>query len=112
MDQDTAINAAIYFGQRLARQAVRVSRLILFGSHARGQATADSDVDLLVVSEDFRGRDAFERAQLAGNAERETIRKFQVPLDVILMTPEEFENEGSLLAQAARGGKALMGGAA
>jgi len=30
----------------------KVLRVILYGSHARGEATSDSDVDLLVVVED------------------------------------------------------------
>ena len=34
---------------------VRVERVILFGSRARGEANEGSDVDLLVVSPDFGG---------------------------------------------------------
>jgi len=30
--------------------AVRPERIILFGSHARGEARADSDIDVLVVA--------------------------------------------------------------
>ena len=32
------------------KQEYRAERVILFGSHARGDATEDSDVDLLVVA--------------------------------------------------------------
>ena len=37
----------------LLRRKVRVSRVILFGSHARGRADEWSDVDLAVISPDF-----------------------------------------------------------
>jgi uncharacterized protein len=38
------------------RQAdVRVSRAILFGSHARGEADSDSDIDILVIAPEFDG---------------------------------------------------------
>ncbi len=32
---------------------IRVDRILLFGSYARGEATRDSDLDLIVVSPDF-----------------------------------------------------------
>jgi predicted nucleotidyltransferase len=35
----------------------RVAKLALFGSHARGEATADSDVDLLVVIDHLTSAD-------------------------------------------------------
>ncbi len=35
---------------------VHVDKVILFGSRARGEATDDSDIDLLIISSDF-GRD-------------------------------------------------------
>ncbi|MGD0999633.1 MAG: nucleotidyltransferase domain-containing protein [Candidatus Brocadiia bacterium] len=111
MDQNAAIEAVRFFGERLTQQAVRISQLILFGSHARGAASEESDVDVLVVSDDFRDKDIFERARLIAGPERATIRRYQVPLDVILMTPEEFNSGASLLAQAARTGMVLLAGA-
>jgi len=42
---DRAIHAMV---RRIVRQ-FRPERVILFGSHARGEAGPDSDVDLLVV---------------------------------------------------------------
>ena len=104
MDQDTALAAARFFRERLQEHGVQVSRLLLFGSHATGAAAEESDLDILIVSEDFRGLNIFERSELLGNAEVETIRRFRVPLDVIFMTSEEYESEASLLAQAARSG--------
>jgi predicted nucleotidyltransferase len=110
MDQSTAIEAVRFFGERLSQQAVRISQLILFGSHARGAGSEESDVDVLVVSEDFRGKNIFERARLIGDPEQATIHRFQVPLDIIMMTPEEFDSGASLLAQAARTGMVLLRG--
>src|SRR5437870_748093 len=45
----------------------RVARLVLFGSHARGDATEDSDVDILVVIEDLRSADAREIDGIVGD---------------------------------------------
>ena len=38
----------------MIRQAdIRVSRAILYGSHARGEAHPDSDIDILVIAPEF-----------------------------------------------------------
>lgn len=93
---------------RMARRIVerfRPHKVILFGSHARGEATPDSDVDLLVVMpvERSRLRTAVEiRKMLAGCG---------VPKDIVVMTPEEFEVRkkipGTLAYPAAREGVVL-----
>lgn len=60
-------------------------RVILFGSHARGSADSDSDVDLLVVmpvSESKRS------SQLEI---RRALREIRMPVDIIVTTPEDFE---------------------
>jgi predicted nucleotidyltransferase len=91
--------------RRLATAGVRVERLVLFGSRARGREDAESDIDLAVVSSDFRDKDIFERVELTRVAEMETVFKFHVPLDLILMTPEEFGSRTSPVAAVAREGK-------
>ena len=46
---------------RLLREGLGVCSVVLFGSYARGEWLRDSDVDLLVVAEGFRGRPFYER---------------------------------------------------
>ena len=81
------------------------AKIILFGSHARGSAGADSDVDLLVVMdvEGSKRRRAVEIDLVLSN------RTF--PLDLIVITPEEFETYrdivGHILYPAVREGKVL-----
>jgi predicted nucleotidyltransferase len=59
-------------------------RIILFGSHARGDAGPESDVDLLVVMP-YRGSRA--RAQ---TAIRLALGDFPVAKDIVVSSPEEF----------------------
>ena len=60
-------------------------RIILFGSHARGDAGPDSDVDLLIVM------------PLSGSRRKKAVEigvalhDIRLPKDVIVTTPEEFE---------------------
>ncbi|NOZ06142.1 MAG: nucleotidyltransferase domain-containing protein [Chloroflexi bacterium] len=44
-----------YAEYTLSRYGDQVEALVLFGSHARGEATPDSDIDLLVVLDGGRG---------------------------------------------------------
>ncbi|MDO8700310.1 MAG: nucleotidyltransferase domain-containing protein [Deltaproteobacteria bacterium] len=69
------------------KQDYRAERVILFGSHSRGDATEDSDVDLLVVAptkERF-----FERMASV----RRLIRDLRdgLPVSPIVLTPVELE---------------------
>lgn len=47
----------LLFRQRLAEAyGDRLQRVVLFGSHARGEATPDSDYDVAIFLGDFRDR--------------------------------------------------------
>jgi predicted nucleotidyltransferase len=63
------------------------ARIILFGSHARGGASPDSDVDLLVVMP-LCGT----RLSTAVDI-RKALRGFGVAKDIVVLTPEEFERK-------------------
>ena len=80
--------------------------MILFGSVARGEATAESDVDLAVVApSDWEGRTELEdavRARLGNDC------------DVLVFTPEEFgrlagSGEEPVVAQIVADGVVLLG---
>jgi predicted nucleotidyltransferase len=68
------------FCDAVARE-FRPRRIILFGSYASGRATADSDVDLLVVMPRFRDRG--ERVSV--KIRQEVPHDF--PLDLLVRTP-------------------------
>ncbi|MBK7203325.1 MAG: nucleotidyltransferase domain-containing protein [Anaerolineae bacterium] len=58
---DSAIVKAVQDYLVAVRQAgLHARRAVLFGSHARGDANADSDIDVLVISPEFDG--AYDRA--------------------------------------------------
>jgi predicted nucleotidyltransferase len=107
MAKSTAIDAARFLEQCLKEKGLRVSKIILFGSQAQGGATDESDIDIVIISEDFRGKDIFDRSMLTKEAEIMTIKKFIMPLDIITLTPGEFENETSLISQYAKNGEVI-----
>lgn len=65
-----------------------ISRAILFGSHARGDNQRDSDLDIIVVSREFKGMDLMQRLVFLSKARG---RKYMSPaMDILGYTPEEF----------------------
>ena len=67
-------------------EAFNPNKIILFGSHAYGQPTPDSDVDLLVVMEsDDR---PVERAAKISRV----LRPRPFPMDILVRTPEEIQH--------------------
>ena len=77
-------NATIAKAVDLLRQAARPTRIILFGSHARGDARTDSDVDLLVVIENVSDRLA-EMVRL-----NRVLSPLRIPVDLLVVSEETF----------------------
>ena len=80
-------------------------KIILFGSHARGEGGQDSDVDLLVVMP-VKGSKRKTRLNI-----RQALRDIHIPKDIIVSTPEEFawrkEIAGTIERPAVREGEFL-----
>lgn len=94
-----------FFEEKLRESGLNISQVVLFGSAYRSEMTNDSDLDIAVVSDDFRGKTIFERARLAGIAVWETTKKYKVALDVVKLTIDEFENETRMVASYVKEGR-------
>jgi len=108
MSKSKIIKAIKFLERRLKEKPLNLKKIILFGSQITERATGESDIDIVIISEDFRGKDIFERAELTKEAEIMTIKKFMIPLDIITMTPEEFQSGTSLIAEYAKKGEVLF----
>jgi predicted nucleotidyltransferase len=90
--------------RRIVRE-FRPERVIVFGSHARGEAGPDSDVDLLVVMP-VHGSRREKQVDI-----RVALHDIRVPIDVIVTSPEDFawrkEVVGTIEYPAAKEGKVL-----
>lgn len=93
-------------GRRLA-VAAPDAQVILFGSHARGEATPGSDVDFLVVEPEV-ANEAEESVRL-----HRTLRDLRLPADVIVVSRDYAERwrevRGGLVHAALSQGRVLAG---
>ena len=92
----------------LVRRIVRVAhplRIVLFGSAARGETNADSDIDLMVVMPDGVHRRRTAQRLYAG------ITGMKVPFDIFVATPSDLErhkeNIGLIYRTVLREGREL-----
>jgi len=108
MAKSKTVAAIKFLEERLIAENVNISRIILFGSQADGKASAESDVDLVLISKDFKNKNIFKRLEMIKKAEIATIKKFMIPIDIILMTPEEFKGETSLVSEYAKKGTVIF----
>jgi hypothetical protein len=87
------------------RKRYKPEKIILFGSRARGENLEESDVDLIIVSETFRGRNWIERI-----GEVAELWKGSVGIEPLCYTPEEFEKKRrqiGIVREAVKKGKEL-----
>jgi len=92
-------------GVRLARAAPRDSRVVLFGSHARGEADEGSDYDILVIEPEVADA-AHESVRL-----RTELGDLLVPIDVVVIDRERARRRasvrGTMVERALREGRVL-----
>ncbi len=71
----------------LQKLGINVTRVILYGSFARGSQREGSDIDLIIVSNDFRKKNLRERLEILGIA----AARIMEPVEAKGYTPEEIE---------------------
>lgn len=86
MDSEKVILKKLKLFKDKLKRNFNVSKIILFGSRAMGNFHEDSDVDLIVVSEDFKGKKF--RYRSIGFYDYWDLG---YPVDFLCYTPEEFE---------------------
>lgn len=104
MIDDAGIQAAIH----ALAEAARPERIVLFGSSARGDARADSDLDLLVIESEVEDR-AREMVRL-----RRVLRPLRLPVDLLVFSTADVAHwghePGGVLYWALREGRTLDAG--
>lgn len=103
MDRVAVLKVIERFRNALDLKGIRGSRVVLFGSHARDDATRGSDIDLVVISDDFRDKSFWQRIDILTDAIYEVLE----PIEATVMTPEEWEHGDSMICEFARNGQMI-----
>jgi predicted nucleotidyltransferase len=101
MDKNAVLDIIVIFKDALESQGIHVKKIILFGSFATGTFNDESDIDLVIISDDFAGKDYWKRIDILSEAIYEVFK----PIEAIAMTPEEWENRDSVIVDYAEHGE-------
>ena len=92
MDKATINEIIQYLKELLIKNGLNLDSIALFGSALSGEMHIDSDIDLIIISSDFRNKDIFERSQMTMKPEIATLKKYKVAMDILNLSPEEYND--------------------
>lgn len=92
------------FKDALEKKGIKIERIVLFGSYAAGKQREGSDIDLVVISDDFSSMNYWQRIDLLSCAIYEVLK----PIEAVAMTDAEWEKGESLIADYARNGEVVF----
>ncbi|MBF0479786.1 MAG: nucleotidyltransferase domain-containing protein [Candidatus Omnitrophica bacterium] len=104
MDKADVLILIKKFNNTLKSQGISAAKIILFGSWAKGTALEDSDIDLVVISDDFKGKDYWDRVNIISSA----IYKIFAPFEVVALTTEEWKNGENSVCEYAKEGEVIF----
>jgi predicted nucleotidyltransferase len=105
VDKETVLRIVSDFAKALEARNIKPQKIILFGSYSTNTQREDSDIDLVVISEDFTNKDYWQRIDVLSAAIATVLR----PIEAIAMTPEEWESGESRIVEFARNGEVVYG---
>lgn len=88
-----------------AKQKLDIEKALLFGSAARGEADKNSDIDLIIISDDFKKMDLMGRLKFLSHLRGRNFISW--PMDILGYTSDEFEKlaqVSSMFAEAKKEG--------
>ncbi len=104
MDKESALDAVLRFRLALESKGIRIHKLVLYGSYAQGKATEGSDIDVLVISDDFLGKSYWERIEILSDAIYEVFE----PIEAVALTNEEWEKGERAVVDYAKKGEVIF----
>ena len=104
MDKRTVIEIVHRFQQSIERRGIKPLKVILYGSYADGTTHEGSDIDIVVISEDFKDMSYWERIDVISD----TIYEIFAPIEAVALTPAEWDRGDSFVTDFARNGEILL----
>ena len=105
MDKAAVLEIISDFKRALEFENIKPEKIILFGSYVSGNYRPDSDIDLVVISDDFKDKDYWQRIDVLSSA----IYKVFQPIEAVALTPRELQSGDSIITDYARNGEVVFG---
>jgi predicted nucleotidyltransferase len=103
MDKNSALEVIDQFHRVIETRGIKLQKIILYGSYANGTNSEESDIDLVIISDDFSNKGYWERIDILSEA----IYEVFAPIEAVAMTVEEWERGDSFIADFATNGEVL-----
>jgi predicted nucleotidyltransferase len=103
MDKGTVVKIIERFRQGIEARGIKAQKIILYGSQALGTSAAGSDIDVVIISDDFSGKSYWERVDILADV----IYEISAPVEAVAMTPDEWKQGDSFIVDFARNGEVL-----
>lgn len=81
----------------LKSRNITVDKIVIFGSYGKAHYTKDSDLDIAIISQDFNGKNIFQKAEMLKGLKWALVEKFMLPFDIIPISLKEWEEDSSLV---------------
>jgi predicted nucleotidyltransferase len=87
---------------------IELNRIVLFGSYARDEQMQDSDIDLIIVSKNFRNENYFKRIDKVLDLNSTLVKTIKKPFDVLYYSDIEWNDSATMMIrEAKKNGKTL-----
>jgi len=104
VDKAEVLSVINQFRIEMEMRGFSVKRIILFGSYARNDAHCGSDIDLVIISDDFDGLDFWQRIAIAGDI----IYKLMKPIEANMISSQEWESGEWTISELAKNGETVF----
>ncbi len=104
MDKTAVIKILARFHKEIEARGIRPLKVILYGSYVSDSNWEGSDIDIVVISDDFKYKSYWERIDILSDV----IYEIFAPIEAIALTQDEWDNEDSFAVDFARNGEVLF----
>lgn len=100
MDKGAVLNIVNLFKDNISQKGIKIDRIILYGSYANNTQRLDSDIDIVVVSDDFKDMDYWHRIDILVDGISDIFQQ----IEAVGMTNEEWNTKAFMTAEYAQNG--------
>lgn len=104
MDKREVIEILKQFHQKMLARGIRPLKIILYGSYSKETYQEGSDIDVVIVSNDFTGKNYWERIDILADV----IYELFAPIEAVALTQQEWEQGDSVVTHFAKNGEILF----